>query len=316
MALATVAGMLLGAWLALCGGAAQATATSASHPVRGSRSCAHHFRDTLFTVRRDRQFTLTGIGVSFRAPLPDSMYVAVTVTDGRLGKRQEIHFRRGPHSSQASEALERFPGKMVYGPGDTLVVTLHNIDEEYWQLDGWPRHVVRWEGYWTRSGGAAPARQVDTGARQPGGYMRLSVIGGGETITLRDPMGRVAQATDTTAWSRIPACSTGVNPPTQWEKDGWFKTDGGFFFVTEPLVGTWRLQVRRDVSPRPKEAGPNVSVYAERHNLSNADDWADERDQGWLTRGEAMTWRVEVRPPSTPADSSWLHLVRVGRRGR
>jgi hypothetical protein len=149
-------------------------------------------------------------------------------------------------------------------------------------------------------------------ARQVGRYMKLWVIGGGEAITLRDPMGRMAQATDSTAWSRIPACSTGANPPLGIEEDGQLAVHGGFFIVKEPLVGTWRLEVRRDTAPRfPMDKGPNVGVYAERHSLSDSTDWADERDRAWLALGESMTWKIEVRPPSTPTDSSWLQLVRA-----
>jgi hypothetical protein len=239
------------------------------------------------------------------------MYVAVVVTDARLGKRQEITFRRGPHSSQPLDAFERFPGRMTYTPGDTLVVTLHHINEQYWQVDGWPVHFVRWEGYMTRPGSGPPAGQIEGDVRQAGLSMTLWVAGGGETITLRDPRGRVAQVTDTTAWSRIPACSAGVNPPTV-DGDGWVNRDGRGFFVKEPIVGTWVLQVHRDAVPRLSiDRGPNVGVYAERGYLSNPNDWARERDQVWLARGEAMTWKVDVRPPSTAADSSWLHLERV-----
>ena len=155
-----------------------------------------------------------------------------------------------------------------------------------------------------------------TEERQAGRYMRLFVYGGGETITLRDPSGRVAEATDTTAWSRIPACSTGVNPPMR-SGDGWVRMDGGFFVANEPLVGTWILQVRRDAPPRlSKDNGPNVAVHAERHELQNSLEWDAERDQAWLARRESITWKVEVKPMSTPADSAWLRLVRVAKKKR
>ncbi len=156
------------------------------------------------------------------------------------------------------------------------------------------------------------SRSVD--ARQVGRYMKLWVIGSEATITLRDPIGRMAQATDSTAWSRIPACSTGVNPPLGLEENGQLAVHGGFFVVKEPGVGTWLLQVRRDEAPRfPMDKGPNVGVYAERHSLLDSTDSADERDRAWLALGDSMTWKVEVRSLSAPTDSSWLHLVRADR---
>ncbi len=160
------------------------------------------------------------------------------------------------------------------------------------------------------------AKPATVAPRQVGRYMRLWVIGGGETITLRDPFGRSAQATDTTAWSRIPACSTGVNPPLRSGDNMLVKMDGGFFFVKEPLVGSWLLEVRRDAAPRSStDKGPNVGVYAERHSLSDSNDWADERDHAWLAKGQTMAWHVIVAPPAA-ADSTWLHLTREGTKKR
>lgn len=133
-------------------GASVSNSAPPGETVRGSMTCGHHFRDTLFIIPSDKTFTLTGIGISFRndrARLRDSMYVAVFFTDARLWKRNEVDFRRGPHAGEALGMFERFHGGMEYAPGDTLVVTLHNIYEEYWQLEGWPAHVVRWEGFWT-----------------------------------------------------------------------------------------------------------------------------------------------------------------------
>ena len=143
-------GLLMVLWLASSSGVPRVTADSPGHLVRGLRRCGHYFRDTLFTVPKERQFTLTGIGVDFsreRTRLRDSMDVTIYITDARLFKQHGVRFRRGPHAGNATEMLERFPGAVTYGPGDTLVVTLHNVNEEYWQLDGWPRHIVRWEGY-------------------------------------------------------------------------------------------------------------------------------------------------------------------------
>ena len=163
---------------------------------------------------------------------------------------------------------------------------------------------------WLCAAGCAamsPSVRPGTEIRQTGRYLRLSVIGGGETITLKDPLGRVAQATDTAAWSQIPACSTGVNPPARGG-DETISVYGGFFLATDPLVGRWSLHVRRD-APAGRSEVPNVGVYAQR-GTSSGTDMAEERDLIRLALGESMAWLVEVLPPSTPADSSWLRLRR------
>jgi hypothetical protein len=104
-----------------------------------------------------------------------------------------------------------------------------------------------------------------------------------------------------------------VNPPLRAEENSQIAVRGGFFVVKEPLVGSWQLQVRRDVAPRfSKEKGlSNAGVYAERHSLSDSVHWADERDRAWLGKRQVMTWRVVVEPPAA-GDSAWLHLIREG----
>jgi hypothetical protein len=164
--LAALAILSIGTSAVACSGSF--VAESHERTVRGSRSCGHYFRDTLFTVPADRQFTLTGIGIDFRRDraLRDSMYVAVIVTNASLWKRNEVRLRRGPHSGAALKIQEHFLGGMVYAPVDTLVVTLINIDEDYQQVEAWPAHVVRWEGYWTPIRDGAQKRESSVGRRR------------------------------------------------------------------------------------------------------------------------------------------------------
>jgi len=121
-------------------------------------------------------------------------------------------------------------------------------------------------------------------------------------------MGRLAQTTDSTAWSHIPGCSAARSWSAAKEAYG-ARTDGGEFYVVGPMAGRWTLRVRRDRVPnRADDQTQDVVAICEGQLWhGNPQDVLPTA----LGRGEAMSWSIDVLPPGTPAGKAWLLLRRV-----